>query len=242
MATPRRRVGALVTALLAFAAVFAAATPSYAEDGYRYWNYSHLQGDTFVFADTGPGDFTPKDGDVEGWRYGTSTVSTGIEPRADLSQVNFDSVCGDLEAGAGEKRVAVVVDYGVEADADGAEIPEPTADCAVVPEKANGQQTLGSVVDVRSDNDLVCALDGYPVKGCGDPVKDAQVQTDEATVGFVIPAAATDEPSLTAGGDTAQAAEESDEGGVSPLLIGVVVIAALLAGLAAIMYRRNRES
>ena len=104
MATPRRRVGALVTALLAFARGLRRS-----DTVVRRGRVPLLEllppsdGDTFVFADTGPGDFTPKDGDVEGWRYGTPPSSTGIEPRADLSQVNFDSVCGDLEAGAGQE-------------------------------------------------------------------------------------------------------------------------------------------
>ena len=238
MATSHRRVvGVLLTALLSALAVLAGASPSYAEDGFRYWNYSHLNGDTFEFAQTGPGDFTPKDGDVEGWRFGTSTVSTGIEPRADLAEVNFDSVCGDTEAPPGDKRVAVLVDYGVEADADGAEVPDPQAECAVVPENANGQQTLESVVEVRSEKTLVCALNGYPAQGCGDPVGDAQVEVDEATVAFALPAA---EESEDAGQPAA--AEESDEGGLSPALIAVLVLIAVLAVVAVPLYRRNRES
>lgn len=246
--SPRRVVGALLAALLAPAAVVAAASPSYAEEGYRYWNYSHLQGDTFEFAQTGPGDFTPKDGDVEGWRFGTSTVSAGIEPRADLAEVNFDSVCGDAEAAEGEKRVAVLIDYGVEADADGAEVPEPTADCAVVPDDANGQQTLQSVADVRADGALICALDGYPAQGCGDPVKDAQVQADEATVPFVLPASATEatgdagDDASPAADDTAQAADETDDSGVNATLIAVLALVVVLGAVATLLYRRNRES
>ena len=241
MATsPRRVVGVLLTALLSVSAVLAGAGPSYAEDGFRYWNYSHLKGDTFEFAQTGPGDFTPKDGDVEGWRFGTSTVTTGIAPRADLATVNFDTVCGDFETATGEKRVAVLVDYGTAADADGTEIPEPVAECAVVPENANGQQTLESVVDLRTDQSMICALDGYPAKGCGDPGGDAQVEADEATVAFTLPAAA-DETTVTAGDDNAEAAAEEDDG-VSPALIAVLVLIAALAIVAVPLYRRNRES
>ncbi|HET6654034.1 MAG TPA: SCO2322 family protein [Nocardioides sp.] len=241
MATSHRRVvGVLLTALLSLFAVLAGAGPSYAEDGFRYWNYSHLQGDTFEFAQTGPGDFTPKEGDVEGWRFGTSTVATGIAPRADLAEVNFDTVCGDAEAATGEKRVAVLVDYGTEADADGAEIPDPVAECAVVPEDANGQQTLESVVDLRTAQSMICALDGYPAKGCGDPVGDAQVEAEEATVAFVLPAAA-DESTTSAGDDTVEEAAEEDQG-MSPALIAVLVVIALLAVAAVPLYRRNRES
>lgn len=236
---PRRRVaGVLLSALFPLVAVLATAAPSYAEDGYRYWNYSHLKADTFEFAQTGPGDFTPKDGDVEGWRYGTSTVSTGIEPRADLAVVNFDAVCADTEAAAGEKRVAVLVDFGLEADAEGADVPEPLAECAVVPEDANGQQTLESVVDVRGEKGMICALDGYPARGCGDPVGDAQVATDEAPVAFTVSGSAA-QADEQAGADQA-APEESEEGGVSPVLIGVLVLIVVLALVAVPLYRRNR--
>jgi hypothetical protein len=239
MATSHRRVvGVLLTALLSALVVLAGASPSYAEDGFRYWNYSHLNGDTFEFAQTGPGDFTPKDGDVEGWRFGTSTASTGIEPRADLAEVDFDSVCGDTEAADGEKRVAVLVDYGVAADADGAEVPDPIAECAVVPQDANGQQTLESVVDLRTDQSMICALNGYPAQGCGDPVGDAEVEADEATVAFALPAAA--EQSDTA--PQPDTAEESEEGGLSPALIAVLVLIVVLAVVAVPLYRRNRES
>ena len=244
MATPHRRaVGTLLSLFLALVAALAGASPSYAEDGYRYWNYSHLEGDTFEFAQTGPADFVPKDGDVEGWRFGTSTVSTGIEPRADLAEVSFDTVCGDIEAASGEKRVAVLVDPGVESDADGADVPAPYAECAVVPDKANGQQTLETVVDVRGDQGMICALDGYPAKGCGDPVGDAKVEADEASVAFTLPASAADQTSDTATtGDDAAAADEESDSAVSWPLIAVLVIVVVLAAVAVPLYRRNRES
>ena len=166
-----RTLLALVVPVLAAAGlVLTTSAPAHAEAGYRYWNYAHLQGEEWTFADTGPGDFTPEDGAVEGWRYGTSTVSQGIFPRADLAEVSFDTVCADAEAAEGEKRVAVLVDFGTEADAEGADVPDPVAECAVVPADANGSQVLESVVDVRQGDGMTCALDGYPAQGCGDPV------------------------------------------------------------------------
>lgn len=235
----RRVVGILLSVLtvglVSGGLVLGSAGTAYAEDGYRFWNYSHLNGDTFEFAKAGPADFTPKDGDVEGWRYGTSTVSQGIFPRADLGEVDFDAVCGGTEAAADEKRVAVLVDYGTEAEADGAELPAPQAECAVVAGDANGQQVLESVVDVRSEKGLICALDGYPVEGCGAAVSDAQVATDEKPVAFQLPDAGTAD-------DTEAAAADSDD---SPVGWPLALVIFLVLGLAAVgipLYRRNRDA
>ena len=229
----RRTVGVLLTLLASAFVLAGTAGTASAADGYRYWNYSHLEGDAFVFAKTGPGDYTPKDGAVEGWRYGTSTVSQGVFPRADLSKVTFDAVCGDAKAGTGEKRVAVLVDYGTAADAQGAQTPEPKADCAVVPTAANGQQVLESVVDVRSEKGMICALDGYPVKGCGDPVANAKVSNSEPTVAFQLPASAA---------DTKPAAAQADTGGTGWALIAVIAVVVVLAVVAIPLYRRNRDA
>lgn len=230
----RPALAALIAVLASVFLVAGTAGSASAEDGYRYWNYSHLEGDTFAFAQTGPGDATPKDGATEGWRFGTSTASQGIFPRADLSKVDFDTVCEAADAADGEKRVAVLVDYGTEADADGAEVPEPQAACAVVPTDATGQQVLESVVDVRAEKGMICALDGYPAKGCGDPVGDAQVSGDEQTVAFTVP---------TSGDDTQAASETTeDEGGVNWVLIGVLALVVVLAAAAVPLYRRNRDA
>jgi hypothetical protein len=236
----RRTVGSLLTLVAALLLVTGTAGSASAEDGYRYWNYSHLTGGDWEFAQTGPGDYTPKDGDVEGWRFGTSTVSQGISPRADLDKVTFDAVCEGAEASGGEKRVAVLVDFGTEADAQGAEVPEPRGECAVVPAKATGQQVLESVVDVRADQGMTCALDGYPAKGCGDPVSDADVPAKAQNVAFQLPAAA--QPAADSS-DTTQAAAETDDGnGNGWLLLGAAALVVVLAGVAVPLYRRNRDA
>jgi hypothetical protein len=236
--------------VLAPATLLATAGPASAEDGYRYWNYFHADGDAFAFADTGPGDYTPKDGDVEGWRYGTSSESAGIEPRVDLATVDFDAVCEGTEAGSGEKRVAVLVDYGTEADAaDGAEVPEPTGYCAVAPTKANGQQVLESVVDVRTEQGGICALDGYPASGCFETVKNATIETDQPAVEFVLPAAATaatdseapSDDASAAAGSTDEAAAE-DDGGISWPLVAVIALVVIIGAVAIPLSRRNRDS
>ncbi len=230
----RATLGAVIAVLASVFLVAGTAGSASAEDGYRYWNYSHLEGDAFAFAQSGPGDITPKDGTVEGWRYGTSTVSQGVFPRADLAEVSFDAVCEGVEAGDGEKRVAVLVDFGTEADADGADVPDPRADCAVAPTDATGQQVLESVVDLRAEKGMICALDGYPAKGCGEPVGDAQVSADEQTVAFTLPVSADDTQEASA--------TTEDDGGVSWALIGALALVVVLAAVAVPLYRRNRDA
>ena len=233
-----RTLLALVVPVLAAAGlVLTTSAPAHAEAGYRYWNYAHLQGQEWVFADTGPGDFTPEDGAVEGWRYGTSTVSQGIFPRADLAEVSFDSVCEGAEAADGEKRVAVLVDFGTEEDADGAEVPDAFAECAVVPADANGSQVLESVVDVRAEGGMICALDGFPAQGCGEQVKNAEVSADQETVAFALPASADTDPAAADG-----AADSEEESGFPWTLVAVLVVAAALAALAIPMYRRKQSA
>ncbi len=242
MSTPRRRhsiaAALALTLLAAVGTAMAAAAPSYAgdSDGYRYWNYAHLQGGEFVAAQTGPADHVPADGDVEGWRFGTSTVSQAIWPRADLAEVSFDTVCSGSEAGADQKRVAVLLDYGIDRGngaGDGAVTPEPRAECAVVPGDADGRAVLDAVADVGADGGLVCGLDGYPATGCGDQVADVEVPTDEPTVGFALPAgsdsAATDEdlPAQSAIG--------------WPIVVGVLVLVALAAATIIVPVLRQRR-
>lgn len=225
--SPRRRtVGALLALLLAGLTVVLTAGPSSAEDGYRYWNYSHLEGGELVFAKTGPGQFVPEDGAVEGWRFGTSTVSQGIAPRADLAELTFATICGDEKKSDSTKRVAVLVDYGTKADADGADVPKPRAACAVVPLKATGTQALESVVKVRSESEQICALDGYPATGCGVPVKDATISDQEKAVSFALPSSES---------------SDEDDSGTPWTLIGVAAAVVVLGGIAVPLYRRNRE-
>jgi hypothetical protein len=239
---PRRAAGAVVTLLATVLSVFAFASPAQAEDGYQYWNYFHLEGEKWAFSQVGPADYQPEDGDVEGFRYGTSTTSQGIEPRADLAEVNFDTVCGSTEAGQGEKRVAVLLDYGVEMG-NGAP-PEPRAQCAVVEEDASTQDVLGEVAQVRVESGLTCALDGYPPSGCGEPVKNAEVPASEEPVSFALPidtsAGAAAAPDAAAD-RSADASEE--EGSALPLpLVAVAVAVVLIAVAALLLSRRGKKA
>lgn len=229
-----RRVAGILTFLVTVLSTIGFAAPAHAEDGYKYWMYFHLsEGQSWAFSDVGPADYQPVDGEVEGFRFGVSTASKGIEPRADLAEVNFETICADTQAGSGEKRVGLVLDYGT--DLGDSTPPEPRAECAVVDEAASTQQILDEVTDVRVENGMTCALDGYPAAGCGEPVANAEVPTDEEPVAFALPAADGDDAGTA---DEAAVSEDSEPW----LLAGLVVLIAVMAAAALVMARRRKTA
>jgi len=177
MRLPARRAGRVTAAVTAAAALVLPLTaPGAAATDYRYWSYWHAGGDAgqarsaWHYADVGPGGRTPEDGTVEGWRFVVSRADTKSSPPRRAP--DFAAICGDTAAHSGQKRVAVVVDYGLAGDAAGGEQPpQPRTACARVPEAATGADVLAAATRPRFDKDaLVCALDGYPSSGCGDAV------------------------------------------------------------------------
>ncbi|MET1059782.1 MAG: SCO2322 family protein [Nocardioides sp.] len=234
----------LVTLLLAGFVSVGTAPAAHAADVYRYWAYYQVQDGAFVAAATGPAGATPKDGDVEGYRYAApADFKNPNLPRADLAVVTFDAVCGDKTAADGEKRVAVLLDYGVEADADAGETPpDPEALCAVVPAEFNGLQTLESVApDLRTKKSsfgpLICGISGYPATGCAD-VKVAQGSpADGPAVEFA--GLATDDSAAGDSSDTSSASDSDSDDSNAPLLIGLgVLVVAIVAG-GVVLQRRN---
>lgn len=227
---PRRIAGAVSALVLGTVAATATAAPAHAEDGYQYWNYFHLVDGAWAFAEEGPADYTPEDGDVEGYRYGTSTVSQGIEPRADLDEVNFEAICGDTTAADGEKRVGLVLDYGSETDQG--EVPDPRAECAVVAQDATTMQILQGSAELRLDSGMTCGIDGYPASGCGVPVKDATIPSEEEPVAFALP----DTGEVEA---TATEADGEDEDSLVWPLAGAAALVVLVGGGALLLNRRR---
>ena len=61
---------------------------------------------------------------MEAYRYGY-LHRQGIEPRTEATSYSVDDICKDVEAKQGEKRVAVVLDYGTAEDA-GSGRPRPS--------------------------------------------------------------------------------------------------------------------
>lgn len=176
----RRLLATTLTVLIA--SVFGPADSAQASSGYKFWNYFHGHGSMWQFADTGAASYIPTDGSVEGWRYG---ISDGVHGRQPRTVPNFGAVCANSPAESGEKRVAVVIDYGLPEEAPTGETPpKPVGACAVVPTEFNGEQVLQAVATIRIEA-MVCGISGYPATGCAVATRDANVQ-HEPTVQLQI--------------------------------------------------------
>ncbi|MFI0501890.1 SCO2322 family protein [Streptomyces albogriseolus] len=191
--------------------------------GYRYWSFWERDGSAWTYATVGPSLARPADGDVQGFRFSVSEDSgDAAKPRG---SADFDTICAKTPAEDGTKRVALVIDFGTPADAPSGERPPAgrTA-CAQVAEDATTAEALASVAEpLRYDsNALLCAIAGYPAKGCGE-----QVATDGK------------EPSPGETAETTGTAE--DDGGSGPsvgLIAGAAVVVVL--GAAAVWQVRRR--
>lgn len=169
--TTRRR--ALVTALAVAVAVVvpSAILPAASQAAaYRYWSYWLGSDGGWTFANVGPAFRSPADGTLEGWRFSVSGVEGN---RAPSFAADFDAVCGDTAPEDGRKRVAVVVDPGVAADApEGEQPPGAWAMCVVAEPRATGYDVLRAAATVRAERGLICGIGGYPARGCADVIAD----------------------------------------------------------------------
>lgn len=234
----RATAAAATTAVAALVTVTGSLAPAQADGEaqiYRYWGYFHVEGGEYVTSDVGLADFVPEDGAVEALRYAApADFAAPTLPRADLGELTFDAVCDDQTAESGEKRVAVLLDYGVEADSEGAEVPAPTAACAVVPEDANALQTVSAVAETRTDDGgLLCAVGGYPASGCGGVVESATPE-EEGTVDFAVAGLeqgdAPDTEELP-GDQSTESADEAPADAWLYLLVPAIVLALVLGGV-----------
>ncbi|GHD83672.1 SCO2322 family protein [Streptomyces naganishii] len=207
--------------LLAAALLLAAGAGRAQATGYRYWSFWERQGDHWTYATEGPSTARPADGDVQGFRFAVSADSQDAsKPRG---TAGFAAICAHTPARHGSKRVALVLDFGVRADAPSGETPPaPRTVCARVPSDATTAEALAAVAKpLRYDtNALLCAISGYPAKGCGEQV--------------------------TTGGDdksgaTKSAAKNDDGGGPSAGLLTGGAVIAVLAGAAVWQARRRRH-
>ena len=240
----------LVTLLLAGFVSIGTAPSAQAADVYRYWAYFTVKDGAFVAQQTGPAGSDPKDGDIEGYRYAApANFEKPNLPRADLGEVTFDAVCGDKTAEAGQKRVAVLLDFGVDSDAaDGETPPEPEALCAVVDEKANGLQTLQAVApEVRTQKSsfgpLVCGISGYPATGCADVKAPQGSPADGPAVEFTGLAGEESASPGSSDSDTSAASDsDSNDDSNAPLLIGLAVLVVAIVASGVVLQRRNASS
>lgn len=180
--TPRAAVSGSLAAIVAACALGIAAVPAGAESAYRYWAYwtaSSVEGDaTWQYATEGSGTRVPRDGDVEGWRFGLGGES---EPLAPSVEPDFDAICASTPQPADGKRVAVVIDPGLPEHAPPGETPGPLAtECVAAESGATGFQVLAELTTIRTDAGFVCGLGGYPKAECA-PFLDADAEPSAQT-------------------------------------------------------------
>ncbi|MEU2394243.1 SCO2322 family protein [Streptomyces sp. NPDC007369] len=206
-----------------------AASPALAA-GYRYWSYWDGAGGQWSYATQGPSTARPADGSVQGFRFAVSkdAAAEAARPRA---AADFDAVCSATPAAAGRKRVAVVVDFGVPADAPAGDAPPqdaPRTACAQLAPEATAAEALAEVAKPLRYNGaaLLCAISGYPKQGCGEQIADAAPAS--STPGSPAPqsgdAAATDQASA----EKAEKEKEKEGPWVGPLA-GLAVLTGLVA-------------
>ncbi|NEE13591.1 hypothetical protein G3M58_44935 [Streptomyces sp. SID7499] len=187
--------------------------------GYRYWSFWERDGGHWVYATQGPSLARPSDGDVQGFRFAVSEDSANASrPRG---TADFATICAKTPAQDGRKRVALVIDFGTPSDApDGETPPAARTACARVAPDATTAEALAAVAKpLRYDtNALLCAIAGYPEKGCGEQV--SQKRTAEHSR------------------PTAERKSPSDDGPSLGLVAGIAVVVVL--GGAAIWQVRRR--
>ncbi|WP_309094061.1 SCO2322 family protein [Streptomyces sp.] len=163
----RRAVLLLLAAILPVVGAGQAAQAA----GYRYWSFWEREGDRWVYATQGPSTARPSDGDVQGFRFAVSEDSAdAARPRG---RAGFAAICARTPARDGTKRVALVLDFGTRDDApEGERPPAARTACARVSPDATTAQALAAVAEpLRYDtNALLCAISGYPERGCGEQV------------------------------------------------------------------------
>ena len=205
---------------------------------YRYWSFWERDGSAWAYATQGPSTARPTDGAVQGFRFAVSRDSAdAIQPRG---AADFGSVCGNTAARAGEKRVALVIDFGTAADApEGETPPAARTACARVPDDATTAEALASVAKpLRYDtNALLCAIGGYPGKGCGEAV-DSDAGADVGS-GANSGAGSDSDGRADASSSTAGAAPGDGQGPSAGLFVGAGVVAVLAA--AAVWRARRRR-
>jgi hypothetical protein len=209
------------------------ATTAQAEDGYRFWGYYQWSGGQWAFSQKGSEAVVPADGAVEGWRYAVG----GAKPRLPRAAGDFEAICGKTPAETGKKRVALVVDPGTPEDAVSGETPGPaTGTCVVTDPQATGAKILAAVAPVRIEKGLTCGIDGYPAKGCGDPVKNINVPATDNPVQLQIKSAV----GSTATPAASTSSSSSSDGGApwTGIIIAAVVVV-LLAGGGLVLSRRR---
>lgn len=132
--------------------------------------------------------------------------------------------------------MAVVVDFGLPADAPSGEEPPqdaPRTACAQIAPDATAAEALAAVAKPLRYNSaaLLCAVSGYPKQGCGEPLAEGPGTASS-------PATAT--ASGPADGRDSASPAGSGSGPSAGLLAGIAAVAALAA--AALWQSRRRHT
>ncbi|MDX6275588.1 MAG: hypothetical protein QOJ92_2798 [Frankiales bacterium] len=177
MRLARAAVAVLAAALLAATAATGLA-PAADATSYRYWIYWHYTGGSWHYSQVGPRDDRMEDGDVAGWRFGRSAASSSaLNPRR---SGDYATLCPGHPTTDDGTQVALVIDYGTEADAPG----YPTATyCLTLGSHHQGTDALRATgLSLRSDGgSLLCAIHDYPKPPeCGKTV-DGPAPTQKPT-------------------------------------------------------------
>jgi hypothetical protein len=221
-------------ALLAAAAVqppaYAAASAS---GSYRYWAFweQSEKGGDWSYATQGPSVLRPEDGAAIGFRFSLSENSgKAAQPRG---RTEFGDVCDGTDAKPGSKRIAVRIDFGTSAHAPPGEAPPaPRSACARVADDATAADALAEVAEPLRYNSaaLLCAIEGYPKRGCGEQIadadKDAGKNADEAA-------------GKSSGGSEGGTGSGTSVGSVTGVAAGLAAVAAL--AFAAVRRSRRRQ-
>jgi hypothetical protein len=237
MRTTARAAGALALALLAVVLV---AAPAHAA-AYRYWTYwqSPTGSAAWAFATQGAGTWVPADGDVEGWAFGITTASADPED-APGAAPDFAAICASTPAEPDRKRVALVIDAGPAAVAPDGDTPPPASStCVVAAPDATGYEILRSVVEVRTDNGLVCGLGGYPSTECAPVLDDEQAAELLALANSAEQASATAPETDVPADASLPAAPDAPADGGSPIAT-IAVVGGLAAVTGVLVLRRRR--
>ncbi|WP_442816752.1 SCO2322 family protein [Streptomyces sp. NBC_01304] len=209
--------------LAAFCAVLVAAPAQAA--GYRYWSFWYKDGDKWAYATQGASTARPSDGDVQGFRFSVSEDSQDAsKPRG---TAGFKDICASTPPKDGQKRVALLIDFGTPEDApDGETPPKARTACARIADDATSADALAAVAKpLRYNNSaLLCAIADYPRKGCGE-----QVAADGGSTGKQESSAP----------DQAQAQDKDDDGPSVGLIAGIAAV--LVLGVAAVWQARRRR-
>lgn len=171
----RRTVLRVSLAAVAGGLVVAWASPVQATE-YRYWSYWLAEEGSWSYANVGPAFRVPADGTVEGWRFAINRDGGGAAPRY---APDFESVCAQTEPMEDTKRVAVIVDPGLDEDApDGQSAPGMWALCVSAPVKASGYDVLRAAATVRVDKGFICAVNSYPAAECAVVIDEPEPKPD----------------------------------------------------------------